>query len=36
MSRLNDLLRQLESKDADLAKDLRREVDALSSRRAFG
>lgn len=36
MSRLNDLMRQLESKDADLAKDLRREVDALSGRRAFG
>lgn len=36
MSRLNDLLRQLEVKDASLAKDLRREVDALSNRRAFG
>lgn len=36
MSRLNDLLRQLEAKDASLAKDLRREVDALSNRRAFG
>lgn len=36
MSRLNDLLRQLETKDPALAKDLRREVDALSNRRAFG
>lgn len=36
MSRLNDLLRQLESKDASLAKDLRREVEALSKRRGFG
>ena len=36
MSRLNDLLRQLEARDASLAKDLRREVDALSNRRAFG
>lgn len=36
MSRLNDLLRQLETSDPALAKDLRREVDALSNRRAFG
>lgn len=36
MSRLNDLLRRLETSDAALAKDLRREVDALSDRRAFG
>ena len=36
MSRLNDLLRRLESTDAALAKDLRREVDALAHRRAFG
>ncbi|OBJ98401.1 DNA methyltransferase [Mycolicibacterium fortuitum] len=36
MSRLNDLLRKLENSDAALAKDLRREVDALSGRRAFG
>lgn len=36
MSRLNDLLRQLETTDPALAKDLRREVDALSNRRAFG
>lgn len=36
MSRLNDLLRRLESTDPALAKDLKREVDALSNRRAFG
>jgi adenine-specific DNA-methyltransferase len=36
VSRLNDLLRQLENSDPALAKDLRREFDALSSRRAFG
>ncbi|MBS2993422.1 site-specific DNA-methyltransferase [Rhodococcus erythropolis] len=36
MSRLNDLLRRLENSDPALAKDLRREVDALSGRRAFG
>lgn len=36
MSRLNDLLRKLENNDPALAKDLRREVDALSGRRAFG
>ena len=36
MSRLNDLLRQLDTKDAALAADLRREVDALADRRAFG
>lgn len=36
MSRLNDLLRKLEVSDPALAKDLRREVDALSGRRAFG
>ena len=36
MSRLNDLLRQLETSNPALAKDLRREVDALSNRRAFG
>lgn len=36
MSRLNDLLRKLEDSDPSLAKDLRREVDALSGRRAFG
>jgi adenine-specific DNA-methyltransferase len=36
VSRLNDLLRQLETSNPALAKDLRREVDALSNRRAFG
>lgn len=36
MSRLNDLLRRLENSDPALAKDLKREVDALSGRRAFG
>ncbi|MBZ0144656.1 MAG: hypothetical protein K8F56_13850 [Rhodocyclaceae bacterium] len=36
MSRLTHLLRQLESKDPQLAADLNREVKALSSRRAFG
>lgn len=36
MSRLTHLLRQLESKDPQLAADLKREVEALSSRRAFG
>lgn len=36
MSRLNDLLRQVANSDPRLAKDLRRETDALSDRRAFG
>ncbi len=36
MSRLNDLLRRLETSDPALAKDLKREVDALADRRAFG
>jgi adenine-specific DNA-methyltransferase len=36
VSRLNDLLRQLEAKDPALAKDLRQEYDALADRRAFG
>lgn len=36
MSRLNDLLRQLEAKDPALARDLRQEYDALADRRAFG
>lgn len=36
MSRLNDLLRRLENTDPAMAKDLRREVDALANRRAFG
>ena len=36
MSRLSSLLRQVETKDPQLAADLKREVDALSGRRAFG
>jgi len=36
VSRLTHLLRQLESKDPQLAADLKREVEALSARRAFG
>lgn len=36
MSRLTSLLRQVASKDPRLADDLKGEVDALSSRRAFG
>lgn len=36
MSRLSDLLRRLETNDPALAKDLKREVDALANRRAFG
>lgn len=36
MSRLNDLLRQLEAKDPSMAKELRKEYDALADRRAFG
>ena len=36
MSRLSNLLRQVETLDLQLATDLRREVDALSARRAFG
>lgn len=36
MSRINDLLRRLENNDPGLAKDLRREVDALADRRSFG
>ena len=36
MSRLSNLLRQVETLDRQLATDLRREVDALSARRAFG
>ena len=35
-SRLNDLLRQVANTDPQLAKDLRRETDALANRRAFG
>jgi adenine-specific DNA-methyltransferase len=36
MSRLNDLLRRLNNSDPALAADLKREVDALADRRAFG
>ena len=36
MSRLSNLLRQVETQDRQLAADLKREVEALSSRRAFG
>jgi adenine-specific DNA-methyltransferase len=36
VSRLNDLLRRVENSDPALAKDLKREVDALADRRAFG
>lgn len=36
MSRLNDLIRQVANKDPQLAKDIRRETDALADRRAFG
>ena len=36
MSRLTNLLRQLEKQDPELTADLRREVDALAGRRAFG
>lgn len=36
MSRLNDLLRELRSKEPALARDLEREVAALADRRAFG
>lgn len=36
MSRLSNLLRQVGSQDAQLAADLKGEVDALSRRRAFG
>ena len=36
MSRLNSLLRQVETQDPQLAADLKREVEALSGRRAFG
>lgn len=36
MSRLSNLLRQVEAKDPKLAADLEREVEALSGRRAFG
>ena len=36
MSRLNDLLRELRSREPALARDLEREVSALAERRAFG
>ena len=36
MSRLNSLLRQVDTQDPQLAADLKREVEALSGRRAFG
>ena len=36
MSRLSNLLRQVETQDPQLAADLKREMDALSGRRAFG
>ena len=36
MSRLSNLLRQVETHDPQLAADLKREVEALSERRAFG
>ncbi len=36
MSRLSSLLRQVEKQDPQLAADLKREVEALSGRRAFG
>ena len=36
MSRLSDLLRQVETHDRQLAADLKREMEALSTRRAFG
>jgi adenine-specific DNA-methyltransferase len=36
MSRLNDLLRELRTREPSLARDLEREVSALADRRAFG
>ena len=36
MSRLSNLLRQLEAQDSQLAADLKREAEALAGRRAFG
>jgi len=36
MSRLTDLIAQVAKSDPALAKDLRREIDVLSSRRQFG
>lgn len=36
MSRINDLLRELRTREPNLAKDLEKEVSALADRRAFG
>src|SRR3954471_10760542 len=36
MSRLNDLLRELRTREPALSRDLEREVAALADRRAFG
>src|SRR6266403_5098268 len=36
MSRLNDLLRELRTREPALARDLEREVAAVADRRAFG
>ena len=36
MSRLSNLLQQVETQDSQLATDLKREMEALSGRRAFG
>src|SRR3954470_20019798 len=36
MSRLNDLIRELRTREIALARDLEREVAALADRRAFG
>src|ERR1044071_6944596 len=36
MSRLNDLLRELRTREPALSRDLEREVSALADRRAFG
>ena len=36
VSRLSNLLRQVEPQDPQLAADLKREMEALSGRRAFG
>src|SRR3954447_6379773 len=36
MSRLNDLLRELRTRETALARDLEREIAALADRRAFG
>ena len=36
MSRLSDLLRQVDTQDSQLAADLKQEIKALSGRRAFG